>query len=102
MPAMDMLQKAFAELAANLIIEVIRYIGIAGGVFLLIWVIFRKRFLHRLIQEKFPPNSRLKKEFLYSLSSMLIFSLIGVAIHFAGGTRLYFNVNERGWPYFFL
>jgi lathosterol oxidase len=99
---MDILQKALSEFTANLLVEFIRYIGIVGGVFLFVWIIFRHRLLHRLIQQKFPPVSRLRKEFIYSMSSMIIFSLIGVFIHLSGGSKLYFDVDLRGWPYFFL
>jgi len=99
---MDVVHKAFSELTNNLIVEFVRYFGVVGTVFVLIWIVFRQRLLHRLIQQKFPPASRMRQEFLYSLSSMLIFSLIGVGIFLVGGTKLYFDVDARGWPYFFL
>jgi Delta7-sterol 5-desaturase len=98
----EILHKSLTEFTTNISVEVIRYIGVVGIVYLLVWIIFKPQLLHRLIQQKFPPNSRLRIEFLYSLSSMFIFSLIGVGIFLIGGTRLYMDVASHGWPYFFL
>ncbi|GIV33000.1 MAG: sterol desaturase [Chitinophagales bacterium] len=85
--------------------EAARYLIFAGTTFSLFWIIFRRRLLHRFIQKKFPPRSRIIKEFLYSMSSIAIFSLIGVAVFIAvknGYGQLYRDIDTYGWPYFFL
>jgi len=102
---MNTIETALLHFVTDFAVEFARYFFVVGIVFLLVWVVFRKRLMHRLIQQKFPPNSRLRSEFLYSLSSMVIFSLIGVAVYFAvqnGYGKLYYSIDERGLSYFFL
>src|SRR5436853_320575 len=85
--------------------ESIRYLLFAGIAFLLLWVVFRKRLSHRMIQRKYSTRQRLTSEFLYSMSSIAIFSVIGVCVFTAikkGYGLTYFHVSERGWPYFFI
>lgn len=85
--------------------ESIRYIVFAGITFLLFWVLFRKRLAHRMIQRKYSTRERLTKEFLYSMSSIAIFSLIGTCVFIAvknGYGQLYFDIHARGWGYFFI
>jgi Delta7-sterol 5-desaturase len=102
---MNIIQEIVINFLADFVIEFLRYFIVAGTVFMLVWVVFKKRLLHRLIQQKFPPKSRIRSEFLHSLSSMMIFSVIGVCIYFArkhGYGKLYFDINEYGKLYFFL
>ncbi len=85
--------------------EALRYVIFAGTTFLIFWVAFRQRLMHRFIQKKFPAKERLWKEFLYSMSSITIFSLIGVGVYFGiknGYGQMYKDIDEYGLPYFFL
>lgn len=100
-----MMQEAVKHFAVDFGVEAARYIAFAGTTYLLFWVVFRQRLLHRFIQKKFPARERLLKEFLYSLSSITIFSLIGVGVYFGvrnGHGQLYKDINEYGMPYFFM
>ena len=99
------MQEAVIHFVFDFAGESLRYLIFAGTSFLLIWVVLRKRLLHRLIQKKFPENERLWKEFLYSMSSVAIFSLIGVGVYFGiknGYGHTYGNISDYGKPYFFL
>jgi len=99
------MQEAFKHFWVDFAGEALRYWIFAGTTFLLVWVIFRRRLLHRLIQKKFPENERLLKEFLYSMSSVAIFSLIGVGVYFGikqGYGQMYKHINDYGVPYFLL
>ena len=85
--------------------EALRYVIFAGTTFIIFWVVFRQRLLHRFIQKKFPSKDRLRKEFLNSLSSTAIFALIGIGVYFGiknGYGQMYKEIGEYGWPYFFL
>jgi Delta7-sterol 5-desaturase len=100
---LEVLKSAVTHFALDFGVEFVRYFVVAGLAYLLIWVILRKRLMHRLIQKKFPPNSRLRSEFLYSLSSMAIFAIIGVGVVFAlkyGYGKLYYNIDDKGTLYF--
>ncbi len=99
------MQEAFKHFLIDFLGESLRYLIFAGTTFLLFWVIFRRRLLHRLIQRKFPEASNLRREFFFSMSSVTIFSLIGVGVFFGiknGYGQMYFNISEYGWLYFFL
>ncbi len=98
---MDLL-KAFSEFGKNFTVELIRYLVAAGTLFLLVWIIFRQRLLHRLIQQKFPERKRLYSEFLYSMSTLVIFGVIGIWMIFSKHSKIYIDVTDRGWPYFFV
>ncbi|RYZ30396.1 MAG: sterol desaturase family protein [Chitinophagaceae bacterium] len=56
--------------------------------------------------QKVPPKSKqLRHELLFSLSTIVVFSFIGVTIlwlYNKGYTKIYLNVKDHGWPYFFL
>lgn len=100
-----MIQDAFNAFTEDFTREALRYLIFPGLAFLLFWVIFRKKLLHRFIQKKFPAKERIVKEFLYSFSSITIFSVIGTCTVFAlkaGYLHLEQNISDRGWPYFFL
>ncbi len=100
-PAQELLKHYAFDFAG----ESLRYIVFAGSTFLLFWVLLRKQLGHRMIQRKYSTKERLMKEFLYSMSSVTIFSLIGVGMFIAiknNYGQLYFDINERGWLYFFV
>lgn len=99
------MQEAVIHFLVDFAGEAIRYLIFAGATFLLFWVIFRERLFHRFIQRKFPAKERLWKEFLFSMSSVTIFSLIGLGVYFgikSGYGQLYENISDHGIPYFLL
>lgn len=94
----------FFELTAGTTVDlIIRYGLLAGIGWLLCYVLFKRRWLHRKIIGKFPRWSEIRREVGYSLLSALIFGLVGAATVYAsrhGYTQLYWRVSQHGWPWF--
>jgi lathosterol oxidase len=87
------------------LVDLFRYLVTAGIAFLVFWVLGRNYWRHLFIQKVFPANSSLMREFAYSMSTVLIFSLIGFCIYLsvnAGYTNIYKDVNEYGLSYLFI
>jgi lathosterol oxidase len=77
--------------------DLLRYLIPAGTAFLLFWVIGVKWWRHLFIQNDFPKRSQLWKEFAYSMSTVIIFSLVGFCLFMAkrgGLTMIYDNIEE--------
>jgi sterol desaturase/sphingolipid hydroxylase (fatty acid hydroxylase superfamily) len=69
----------------------------------LFWVVFKKRWQHRNIQQKPLKRERIWSEFGYSLSTVVIFSCIGFCIILlkrAGHTLIYDEIGQFGWAWF--
>lgn len=85
--------------------ETIRYLTGSTGVFFLVWVLFERPLRKRKIRKPTPRGRQVRREFLYSASSILIFMLMGVFLYegAAGGVfRFYSDVGEYGWAYLVL
>lgn len=81
------------------------YLAAAGLSFVLLWRVFRRPLAGRRIDPRVPPASEMRREFLYSLSTLAIFGLVGVATvaaTLAGWTRLSFAVPAIDWVWFAL
>jgi sterol desaturase/sphingolipid hydroxylase (fatty acid hydroxylase superfamily) len=55
------------------------------------------------IQPSAPKKKQIKNELLFSLSTICVFSLVGITVYFLhlyGYTTIYLQVNEHGWLYF--
>jgi Delta7-sterol 5-desaturase len=79
-----------------------RYVAIVGPLYLVCWKLLRQRLQPRRIQRTFPPRRRVFREFLWSLSTFAVFSLVGVTLLLmsqAGWTRRYQSIDEHGWVY---
>lgn len=68
-----------------LLSNLIKYLLISGLLFLIFYVLLRKKNINRKIQKKWPNSKDYYRELGYSLSTMIIFSLIGFIIF---GTEL--------------
>lgn len=82
--------------------DLFRYLIPATIAFVVFWLIGRNAWKHRFIQNSFPKNSQLVKEFAYSMSTVVIFSFVGFCIYAcekAGITRLYYDVSQYGIAY---
>jgi lathosterol oxidase len=80
----------------------VRYVAIVGPLYVLCWKLLRRRLQRRRIQRTFPPARRVFREFLWSLSTFVVFSLVGVTVLLmseAGWTRRYQTIDEHGWLY---
>jgi len=58
-----------------------RYFGTALFAFVLFYILFRRKWLYQKIQQRFPKNKDYIRELAYSLSTMLVFSLIIVVLN---------------------
>lgn len=81
---------------------VLRYFLIAGLVFFLIYVLFRQPLAKYRLQAKFPATSDYLRDILYSLITMLIFSVAVTFVLFVGRdyTNLYDSIQDYGIPYY--
>jgi Delta7-sterol 5-desaturase len=84
------------------LIDLLRYFIPASIAFLIFWVIGRKHWRHLFIQVSFPKNKQLIKEFAYSMSTVIIFSIVGFGIYSgnkAGFTQIYKDISDYGVLY---
>ncbi len=95
--------KPFIEVWPNIILfDLLRYLIPASFFFMLFWVIGKKWWQHLFIQKSFPKQIQLWKEFGYSMSTVIIFSLVGFGIYTSertGITLIYYKVSDYGIAY---
>lgn len=85
------------------IIDFLRYITFASMGYFIFWVLLKKELAHRIIQKKMPKPKRMSMEFLYSMSTVVIFALVGTSIVLAkkvGYTRIYMDIDKYSWIWF--
>ncbi|MHA3771019.1 sterol desaturase family protein [Verrucomicrobiota bacterium sgz303538] len=96
----------FFELTAGMTVSLaIRYALFAGGAWLLCYVFFKRRWIHRKIIARFPDSSEVRREIAYSAISVVIFATMGSATLYAarqGWTQLYWRIDKYGWSWFWL
>lgn len=81
-----------------------RYLTLAGLVFLLAYVWRRREWFFWKIQQKFPSNARIRSEILHSTLTCAIFASMAFVVFYLrrqGYGAMYYNVAERGWLYYF-
>lgn len=81
----------------------LRYVLFCGVAWLAAYVFFRRRWLHRKINQLFPPASDVRREILTSAVSVVIFSMVGALTLKAaqnGWTLMYWKVADRGVMWF--
>jgi len=86
----------------TLTIDFLRYTLTAGAIWLLVEVVFRRRLAGRRILDALRSPGQVRREIVYSLSTVAIFATNGVLIWLlaANGTfEIYRDVGARGWPY---
>ena len=79
-----------------------RYLIMATVAFVLFYIVFKKPMLKRKIQAKFPKRKDYSRDFLYSVVSVAIFSVVAVFTFFIikPYTNMYSNVNDYPLWYF--
>lgn len=88
----------------QLLAHSVRYLLIAGGAYLVFWRLLKDRIRHRSTSFDSVRRGQIKKEILWSLSSIGCFALIAVGVFYAseaGYVRLYNKVSDHGWLYWF-
>ena len=84
-------------------VDLARYGIVAGGAFALFWVWGSERFRARRITDVEVPREKLWREIRWSLSTVLVFSAMGVLVEYggrAGILRRYESVGDRGLLWF--
>jgi sterol desaturase/sphingolipid hydroxylase (fatty acid hydroxylase superfamily) len=86
-------------------VDLARYALIAGPAFLFFWVWGRERFRSRLVQGDYTGRRLMLHDLGWSMSTVLVFSLAGVAVFYGGKwglLRRYESIAEHGWAWFAL
>jgi len=95
---------SFVQLTAGTTIDLaIRYGSLAGLGWLLAYVFFRQRWVHRKVIAHFPHRAEVWREMRYSLLALVIFGISGAATVYAathGWTQLYWRISDHGWAWF--
>lgn len=92
----------WAIFITDLVFNLGRYVIIAGVAYVLFYLLFRRWLVVRKIQQRFPKLNQIRREVLYSLSSLVIFALTAVVVAWgarAGWMKLYVNPAQYGWWY---
>jgi Delta7-sterol 5-desaturase len=81
-----------------------RYFFIAGLAFLIFYILFRKRVLHRRIQQTYPKVKDYFRDIFYSILSLLIFAVAATLVFtvFYKHTNLYSDFDRHGIVYYIL
>lgn len=83
--------------------DLMRYLLGAGGVFLIVNVLLARRLAGRKIRTSSPKAEQMRREFVISMRTTVIFALSGVASVMAakfGLLETYYTTSERGRAYF--
>ncbi|MES2921939.1 MAG: sterol desaturase family protein [Verrucomicrobiota bacterium] len=93
----------FRSVADSSVFIALRYGLLAGIAWLLAYVIFYRRWKHRKVVQKLPASSEIRREMLYSASSVVIFSAVGAITILAarqGWTQLYIRRADHSIAWF--
>ena len=81
------------------------YLVVAGVCFLVLYVFLRRAYINKKIQSTFPKWSDIRREFMYSLVTLIFFWWVVVIVYmtpFRHMTQVYDHFSDRWWWYFFL
>jgi lathosterol oxidase len=87
----------------NVCIDLARYLLVAGTAFVVFWIWGCEHWQSRLIQGVYPQAEKLWHDVRWSMSTVIVFSAVGVAIYYAGRAgvlRRYEDVAAYGWGWF--
>lgn len=93
----------FEKGVAIFTISTIRYVAFAGLAYLFFYIVFKNKWLHKRIQQKFPGKENIYYEVKYSMLNMAIFSINGMFVVWAskhGWTQIYGKIADYGIAYF--
>ena len=82
----------------------IEYLIIAGIAFIVFYLLFRRHFLNKKIQPKFPKFKDYQREILNSLLTIVIFALVAGLINLSPlvkYAKYYSRIDDMGWGYWF-
>ncbi len=101
----ELLENYWLVFSAEFVAHLVRYVAVAGFAYLLFYVCLRRKVLRRKIQQLFPQSAEVRREVVYSLVSLAIFSGVGVVtamLFQAGWIKLYLDIDRYGWSYLWL
>ncbi len=104
--AMTVYEKLTLSLRAfigTLLGDLFGYALLAGGVWLMFYVVFQTQLRHRRISNRTAQDGQVAREIAHSLRSIAIFGLVTCLVVYAaysGWTRLYLDVRAYGWGWF--
>lgn len=87
------------------LLATLRYALFAGLAYLVFYVWKRRDWFYKKIQQKYPEQRRIIYEIRYSLTTFAIIAVLITILTVLtknGYTRLYTDIAEYGWPYFFI
>ena len=93
-------EKTAAFISLN---DLTHYLVFAGVAWLLGYVIFKSWWRSRKIIPEMPSGSDMRREILWSLLTVVIYGIVGastLACYQRGWLKLYKDVNEYGWAWF--
>jgi Delta7-sterol 5-desaturase len=85
-------------------VDALRYGVAASLAFVIFWIWKWDAFAPHRIQPRRPSNKAFAREIRYSVSTAIIFSLVGLATYHlvrAGVLRVYRDLDSYGWPWWF-
>jgi signal peptidase I len=92
-----------AVFTSNLTMQLFFYFMAAGTGYGVFHILLRPWLAARRIQARAAAATAMRRDVLYSLSSVLIFALVGVLtsqLTLMGWTKLYLRIDRHGWGYF--
>lgn len=101
----DALLPALRTLPEFFLADLVRYLMFAGGVYLIVNIALAGWLAHRSLRSEPVPWRQMRREFLTSLRSVGVFSLVGLLIMIevlTGHSRLYMDPMEHGPVWFVL
>ena len=90
-------------LILGFLIFALRFFLIAGIAYYVFYIWNKKRYIHLKLNKNQPKTKQIKKELLYSASTLLIYSvsfLLLIYWYQKGLTKIYFNIQTFGYWYF--
>jgi sterol desaturase/sphingolipid hydroxylase (fatty acid hydroxylase superfamily) len=97
------IEQVLATWRGVLAVDFLRYFLTAAPFYLVFWVWRPGRVRPRRLQAQDPDARRIRSEIAYSLSTVVVFSAIGLCLLYAeeaGLTRIYRDWATHGWTYF--
>lgn len=83
----------------------LRYVFFSGIAYSLVWKKFKSKFTNRRLLYAPFKETQIKKEVLNSFWTTVVYGIVLGSLlnkHIVGKTKVYFDVSDYGWGYFFL
>lgn len=88
-----------------LVINLLRYLIVAGLAFLVFYIVLKRKWVYKKIQMSFPKGSDYRREFIYSMITIIAFVLVALVVYrtpFSKFSLRYDSIDEYGWGYWWV